>query len=111
LIGLDEMTQVISSEGITISKSKLSFYENSKRVFTLSPQINYYPKMNMLYSLPMADTTLLRDVQVLIKEWKNSMDGLTIFHVTINPLMIWIWIGGAMLVLGGAISLIKPRPN
>ena len=111
LIGLDDMTQVISSEGITISKSKLSFYENSKRVFTLSPQINYYPKMNMLYSLPMADTTLLRDVQVLIKEWKNSMDGLTIFHVTINPLMIWIWIGGAMLVLGGAISLIKPRPN
>ena len=110
-VNLNDMTQVISPEGITISKTDLSFDESRQRSFVLAPQINYYPKMNMLYSLPVTNTTLLRDVQVIIKEWKKSEDGLTIFHVTINPLMIWIWIGGAMMALGGVISLVKFESN
>jgi cytochrome c-type biogenesis protein CcmF len=28
-----------------------------------------------------------------------------VYKFTINPLVIWVWIGGAILVLGGVVTL------
>ena len=47
-------------------------------------------------------STLVEDLYVILAGWDE--DGKATFKVLVNPLMMWIWIGGAVLVLGTALA-------
>jgi cytochrome c-type biogenesis protein CcmF len=78
--------------------------ESGKLVTTLRPQRNIYHKN------PEAPTsevglhmTLTEDVYVLLNGWEDSGGNAT-FTIYINPLTIWLWIGGIFLVIGTLIA-------
>jgi cytochrome c-type biogenesis protein CcmF len=48
-------------------------------------------------------TNLVEDVYVVLAGW--TADGTASFKVMINPLVVWIWIGGAFLLLGGLVAM------
>jgi cytochrome c-type biogenesis protein CcmF len=52
--------------------------------------------------------TLLEDVYVVLNGWEGSGTTAT-FTIYINPLTIWMWIGGVVLVIGTVIA-IWPHP-
>lgn len=47
------------------------------------------------------------DVYVVLDRWEN--DGTASLRVYVNPLVIWIWIGGVVFVLG-TVTLFWPQP-
>jgi cytochrome c-type biogenesis protein CcmF len=47
--------------------------------------------------------TLVEDVYVLLNGWDDSGGNAT-FTIYINPLTIWIWLGGIVLVIGTLIA-------
>jgi cytochrome c-type biogenesis protein CcmF len=47
-------------------------------------------------------STPLEDVYVILAGWEA--DQTTTFSVLVNPLVSWIWFGGAVLVLGGLLA-------
>jgi cytochrome c-type biogenesis protein CcmF len=47
--------------------------------------------------------TLVEDVYVLLNGWDDSGGNAT-FTIYINPLTIWIWLGGVVLVIGTLIA-------
>ena len=59
----------------------------------MKPDLEFYPKMEMLYARPAISSNLSRDVQIILKNWKDVGDGKFGIHITITPFMIWIWIG------------------
>jgi cytochrome c-type biogenesis protein CcmF len=78
--------------------------DSGKLVTTLRPQRNIYHKN------PEAPTsevglhmTLTEDVYVLLNGWEESGGNAT-FTIYINPLTIWLWIGGVFLVIGTLIA-------
>lgn len=84
--------------------------ESSKLLTTIRPQRNVYHKN------PEAPTsevglrmTLTEDVYVLLNGWENSGANAT-FTIYINPLTIWMWIGGVVLVIGTLIAA-WPHPT
>jgi cytochrome c-type biogenesis protein CcmF len=99
----------VSPEGTTISKIELSLTEKGQHSIFLSPSQEFYPKMNVVYSRPVIATSLKRDIQIILVNWTSNLDSKSEIRVTINPLMIWIWIGGAIMIAGGVISLFTPR--
>jgi cytochrome c-type biogenesis protein CcmF len=71
---------------------------------TLRPQRNVYHKNP---DAPTSEVglrmTLTEDVYVLLNGWDNSGGNAT-FTIYINPLTIWLWIGGIVLVIGTLIA-------
>lgn len=48
-------------------------------------------------------TTPLEDVYLILAGW--TADGTATFKVLINPLVVWIWVGGGLLLLGGVVAM------
>jgi len=53
-------------------------------------------------------STVKDDVYVVLAGLDRS--GLASFHLALNPLVSWIWIGGAVLLVGG-LMVASPSPN
>ena len=51
--------------------------------------------------------TPVEDLYVLASEF--SPDGRALFRVHINPLVVWLWIAGPIMVLGTLVSLWPER--
>ena len=108
---IQDSRRFISPERTTISATELSITENDQKSFLLSPYLELYPKTEMVYARPAIATNLQRDVQIILSNWQNETDSKLDIHVSVNPLMIWIWIGGMVMVFGGAIALFTSRKN
>lgn len=79
-------------------------------VGTVTPKRNIYDKTP---DMPTSEVGLyirpLEDIYVVLNGWENDTVTLSIF---INPLTLWMWIGGILLILGTLFSLWpRPRPR
>ena len=82
---------------------KVSLTDRGSEPVILKPDLEYFPKMNLLYARPAIDASLIRDVQVIISEWERSTGEGAVLRINIQPLISWIWTGGAVMTLGGII--------
>ncbi len=78
--------------------------ESGKLLTTLRPQRNVYNKNP---DAPTSEVGLrmtpIEDVYVLLNGWEDSGGNAT-FTIYINPLTMWMWIGGVLLVIGTLIA-------
>jgi cytochrome c-type biogenesis protein CcmF len=83
--------------------------ESGKLLSTVRPQRNVYHKAP---DAPTSEVglrmTLTEDVYVVLNGWEDSGGNAT-FTIYINPLTIWMWIGGIVLVIGTLIA-VWPHP-
>jgi cytochrome c-type biogenesis protein CcmF len=73
-----------------------------------APAISTFPGDVTGIATPSVRTGLLRDVYLTLVSSPNERGRITL-GVAINPLVIWIWIGGGLLAVGTAIALIPQR--
>ena len=75
----------------------------------LTPDLEFFPKLNTLYARPAIDSDLSGDVQVIINEWESSFGQGVGIRINVQPYIAWLWIGGLVMGLGGAIILFTGR--
>ena len=63
----------------------------------------YYPDFRMASTKAAIRSTLLEDLYIINSEFLD--DGSGVFRITVNPLVIWIWIAGPILIFGTVIAL------
>ena len=85
----------------------LTLAQDGKFVANLSPEKRFYPVAQMPTTEAGIDYNLIRDVYVVIGDQQNN-GGWTI-RTYIKPLTNWIWIGSALMALGGLLSLTDRR--
>ncbi len=74
-------------------------YRGSRKVATLRPQKDVYWNIEQWVTEVAIRSTLKEDLYLILAGFEQ--DKTASFRVLINPLVIWLWIGGAMLLLGG----------
>ena len=52
-------------------------------------------------------TTALEDLYIILAGWQD--DGTAAFTVLVNPLVIWLWVGGGIFLLGGIFAFWPER--
>ncbi|MDP2952535.1 MAG: cytochrome c-type biogenesis CcmF C-terminal domain-containing protein, partial [Chloroflexota bacterium] len=52
-------------------------------------------------------TTPLEDFYVILGAWGE--DGSTVFKVVINPMVVWVWIGGVLVLVGTVVAFWPDR--
>ena len=77
-------------------------YRGSKKVATLRPQKDLYGNIEQWVTEVAIRSTLKEDLYLILAGLEQ--DRTATFRVLINPLVIWLWIGGAVLLLGGVVA-------
>lgn len=90
--------------GKDVAAATLSIFQGDRQVGVLVPQEHFHHSTQQPVSEVAIRTTLLEDLYVALIGWEEA--GQTILlHVVVSPLVVWIWIGGAVLFLGALIAI------
>ena len=91
----------------------LDAYKYDKKITTLNPEKRFYNASQTYATMVANHTTLINDLYVIYMG-KNPDTDKPIIKVFINPLIVWIWIGVAIVGMGTVLALIpatKPGAN
>lgn len=90
------------TDGYTSVYTNLDIYRNGELVSQLKPEKRFYPKQEQPNTEVVIYSTFKEDFYVILAGWDD--EGATI-KVYINPLIIWIWLGGIVIVFGTLIAI------
>jgi len=91
----------VTRQGVVVVKNA------DQVVATLFPEKRYYPVQSTTTTEAAIDTSLFRDVYVVLGDKKS--DESWVIRTYIKPFIIWIWIGALTIAVGGALSLTDRR--
>jgi len=94
-------TPNVQETGVVLSESS-----GGSRIGTLNPTIGYYPASQQRLTEVALDSNALRDVYVVLVGVDSS--GLARLSVYINPLVVWVWVGGLIMLIGGLVAVWPP---
>ncbi len=80
----------------------VSVYKNDKLVDTLKPAKIFHRSYEQPVTEVAIRTTLSSDLYVILSGWSDNGD--IAFEVLVNPLVVWIWIGGVIFMIGGLVA-------
>jgi len=93
------------TESKYVTVATLSVYRKGKKLGTLRPERNIHRNQQQPTTEVAIRSTLVDDLYVILAQ--HDEDGRATFKVLINPLLVWMWIGGFVLA-GGAIVVMWP---
>jgi cytochrome c-type biogenesis protein CcmF len=82
----------------------LNVYRNGRLVDTLAPEKHSYFNWPESTTEVAIRTTLLEDLYVILSYWEEGGQLISLKAV-VNPLIVWMWIGGGVLVLGTLVAV------
>ncbi|MFZ4408468.1 MAG: cytochrome c-type biogenesis CcmF C-terminal domain-containing protein, partial [Paracraurococcus sp.] len=109
LAGLEyRLTGIRSVQGPnwTARRATLEVRDGTRLVTVLEPDKRNFAVNRMTTSEAAIHTTFVSDLYAVLGE---ERDGGAIIRLHNNPLAPWIWFGGAIMALGGAVSLSDRR--
>lgn len=86
---------------------KLGVSEGGNRFTTLTPGVDVFLAQQQRSSEVAIDSSPFRDVYVVLVGL--TPDGLARISVFVNPMMMWIWVGGLIMVVGSIIAVWPAR--
>jgi cytochrome c-type biogenesis protein CcmF len=86
----------------------LSIVRNGKVVGRMEPRQHFYPSSEQPIPTPAVKSSARRDVYVNLMAFANDGSSATI-HVFVEPMVSWIWAGGAVVCLGALVGLWPAR--
>jgi cytochrome c-type biogenesis protein CcmF len=102
---------VLEHEGFWVESSPakhrfatpLGVYRGNRRIATLVPEKNLHWNIEQWVTEVAIRTSLKEDFYVILAGFAE--DGSATFQILINPLVVWLWIGGGLLLLGTTVAL------
>jgi cytochrome c-type biogenesis protein CcmF len=86
----------------------IDVYENGKLQRTMSPQRIFYKASQQASTKPDIDQGFKQDLY-LVYEGQNDK-GQPVIKAHLNPMVMWIWIGAWVMILGTGLALVESAP-
>ena len=77
-------------------------YRNGQKLDTVVPEKNYHWNIDQWVSEVALRSNPVEDLYVILAGVEDN--GVATFQVFVNPLVMWLWIGGGVLLLGALIA-------
>ena len=72
----------------------------------LQPSIERFTASGQLVPSPTTKTSSTKDIQIALLDPPEEDDQSIVIQVTEQPLLVWIWVGGFVMLFGSALSAI-----
>ena len=86
-----------------VIEARLDVYEGSQYLGEITPNRFFYRKSDQPVTEAAIRMSLRDDLYILLAGWDASGETVTL-KMFVNPLVVWIWIGGLALLIGTLIS-------
>jgi cytochrome c-type biogenesis protein CcmF len=86
----------------------MDVYQNGQLVRTMTPQRIFYKASQQASTKPDIDQGFKEDLY-LVYEGQNDK-GQPVIKAHLNPMVIWIWIGAWVMLIGTGLALVEPAP-
>jgi cytochrome c-type biogenesis protein CcmF len=86
-------------------KAQIRIEDGGRDLGTYAPAVSMFPGAMSAIGTPSVKTGPLRDIYLTLISAPTDRDRVTI-GIAINPMVVWIWIGGALLGIGTVIALL-----
>jgi cytochrome c-type biogenesis protein CcmF len=83
----------------------IDVYKGRKQIDTLYPEQRFY-KASQQTSTMVANRSTMKEDLYLVYEGRNLDTGRPIIKVHLNPLVMWIWVGVWIMIVGTVIAMI-----
>jgi cytochrome c-type biogenesis protein CcmF len=83
----------------------LDVYKGGKQIATMYPERRFY-KASQQTSTIVANRSTLKEDLYLVYEGQNDQTGRPIIKAHLNPLVMWVWIGVWLMIVGTVIALV-----
>ena len=87
----------------------LDAYRGDRLIATMSPERNRHSNVDGSVTEVALRSTLKEDLYIVLASLEP--DGLAAFQVIITPMVLWLWIGGMVLILGTVVALWPRRSH
>jgi cytochrome c-type biogenesis protein CcmF len=94
------------TENKEVVAATLSVFNADKRVAVLAPEKNLHRGHDQPTTEVAIHSTLMKDLYVILAGYEGEM---ATFKVLVNPLVVWLWIGGGVMALGTILALFPDR--
>jgi cytochrome c-type biogenesis protein CcmF len=75
-----------------------------------APALNRFPNGSQQIGTPSVETSPIEDVYVALLEIPDGNgDDVVVLRVIVQPLVVWLWIGGAVIAVGTALAVFPGR--
>lgn len=92
----------------TYHEAVLTVLKNGKAFATVRPERRFYKASQQPVSHVAIRRSLKEDLYVVLAG-QDPKTGKAVIEVYVNPLVVWVWIGGIVMVLGTLIAMIPSR--
>jgi cytochrome c-type biogenesis protein CcmF len=82
--------------------AEVAVQRGGRQVAALHPEKSFHWNVEQWVTEVAIRSTLKEDLYLILAGFEA--DGLASFRVLINPLVVWLWIGGGMLLTGGVMA-------
>ena len=90
-----------------LNEAVVDVYRGDRRVATVRPKRNLHSNVESPVTEVALRMSLVEDLYVVLASLEP--DGLAAFQVIINPMVVWLWIGGLVIVVGTLIAIWPAR--
>jgi cytochrome c-type biogenesis protein CcmF len=94
--------------GKDVATVTLGVLQGASQVCVLRPEKQFYHSTQQPVSEVAIRTTLRDDLYVALSGWAEDSEVIDL-QVVVSPLQVWIWIGGAVLLLGAVVAIWPTR--
>src|SRR6266851_2964581 len=95
-------------QNYTAERATIEALRNGQQVMMLYPERRFYPANEQSGTMVAIYSTLKEDLYV-VYAGRSPETQQPVIHVYLNPLVKWIWLGGAIVVLGTILALVPNR--
>ncbi len=88
----------------TVTRARLAVAENGRAIGNVIPVREFYPVQQQPMTIPFVRTTAKEDLYVILNTWDDATGPAT-FKATVNPLVVWLWIGALLFVFSTLVAL------
>jgi cytochrome c-type biogenesis protein CcmF len=84
------------------TEAVLDVYRGDRKLATVTPERNQYQNVQGSVTEVALRSNLMEDLYIVLASM--DPDGLAAFAVYITPLVVWLWIGGLVMIIGTLIA-------
>ncbi len=99
----EDLKQESASDHVS-TRASLAVYRGDKHLRTLYPQLDNYQDFHQTIAIPAVRAGVREDLYLILAGWSDGGTSAT-FKVFINPLAMFLWLGGLVFMAGGAVAL------
>jgi cytochrome c-type biogenesis protein CcmF len=92
----------------TTVEARVRVQRNGRDLGTYAPAISTFPNANGGIGTPSVRTGFREDLYLTLVSSPTTADRITL-GVAINPMVLWLWIGGGVMACGTALALLPTR--